>query len=643
MATSDSSPIFPKRIETKKFESVRQDSSSSDSDNRSKRGKKFSSKMVAIAGKLASASRAHGDSPSHVMGGMAPAASSDRRAPQEPNATLVPNTVQVSQQSIPIVPGSNGVLQDEKAKSKKSRKKSTSSSSSSSLSEDLSSSSAQSGHRSNKRKKRSKKSKRASRYCSSSSSSTSNSSYQSDLSSDEDCSSRKKFTLSRDRTKQLLGYLTRSFKTDELKNLRKDYVPKFDSKHFDLKRPKLDRQVRRRIKRVRSYDAARAVAKEKNLANIQFKVLDVFRPLLYAWALICTGEASEEHPLQAAVVCAMKLLGHCFNYLSGQRRSNILKVTDPEYEDVANDEALFNKKEFSHLFGQKFLRNLAKEVAVDNEMERAMGRPGSSHNPSYRTSKRVFKRNGDRGGFSFGHGGPNFKKDASGSSRGGRRLVTSICFNPATSATPFGMLFGGRISNFLNFWRSITADAWVLSAIESGVSLPFLQTPSSGFRHRNLVFGSSTRVCEDEVTVLLMKGAIEEIRELDAKFVSGIFVIPKSNGGYRMIINLKPINKFIKHFHFKMENLALLRDLVQRGDFFTKIDLTDAYLSVPLHKLDRKFLQFSWNSKFYQFRTLCFWAFYRTLGVHKNFKADYSLFKTVRTSVNRLPRRYIDN
>ena len=154
--------------------------------------------------------------------------------------------------------------------------------------------------------------------------------------------------------------------------MRKDYAPKFDSKHFDLKRPKVDRQVRRRIERVRSYIA---VAKEKNLANIKFKVLDVFRPLLYAWALICSGEATEDHPLQAAVVCAMKLLGHCFNYLSGQRRSNILKVTDPEYEDVANDAALFNNKGFSHLFGKSFLRNLAKEVAPIMRWKEQWGAP----------------------------------------------------------------------------------------------------------------------------------------------------------------------------------------------------------------------------------------------------------------------------
>lgn len=292
------------------------------------------------------------------------------------------------------------------------------------------------------REKDPKKLKRPRRYSSFSSSSSSSSSDFSDLSSDVDGSTRKKFTLSKNRTKQLFGFLTKSLKTDELKGLRNDYAPKFDLKHFDFKRPKLERQVKRRLKRVRSYDATRAAAKEKNLANIQFKVVYVFRPLLYAWALICSGEASEEHPLQAAVVCAMKLLGHCFNYLSGQRRFNILKITDPEYEDVANEPDLFNKKEFSQLFRKSFLRNLAKEVAVDNEMEKAMGRPGSSTYSSSRNRKKTYKRNGDRAGFSFSSGGGNFKKDTSGTNRGGRRSVPSICLNSAKSTTYIGIPFG---------------------------------------------------------------------------------------------------------------------------------------------------------------------------------------------------------
>ena len=101
------------------------------------------------------------------------------------------------------------------------------------------------------------------------------------------------------------------------------------------------------------------------------------------------------------------------------------------------------------------------------------------------------------------------------------------------------------------------------------------------------------------------KDAIEEITEADAKFACAIFVIPKANGGVCPLINLKP-NKFIKHMHFKMEGLNLLRDLLRKGDCFVKVDLTVAYLTVPLCNHDRQYVQFEWGGKFYQFKTLCF-------------------------------------
>ena len=365
MASSDSSPIFSRRSEIKKCESgfqENQDSSSSDSDNRSKRGKKCSKQKVLIASKLQSDSRGPGDSPSRVTS-KTPQAFLNERAPEAHKDSIANASQSIGEYFHPSNSnsGQNGVACAEhrnKSKFKKSRKKSISSVSSSSCSESSSSSNAQSCRRTKKRKHKNKKTKRSRRDRSSSSASSSSFSSRSSAisytSSDEESTTRKKFTPSKARTKQLLGFLTKTCKADELKSLQKDYCPKFDCKYFDLKRPKLDRQVKRRLKRVRSYDAARASAKEKNLANIQFKLLDVFRPLLYAWALICSGDASEEHPLMAAVVCSMKLLGHCFNYLSCQRRSNILKVTDPEYEDVANDPALFDKKEFCDLFGKSF-------------------------------------------------------------------------------------------------------------------------------------------------------------------------------------------------------------------------------------------------------------------------------------------------
>ncbi len=128
-----------------------------------------------------------------------------------------------------------------------------------------------------------------------------------------------------------------------------------------------------------------------------------------------------------------------------------------------------------------------------------------------------------------------------------------------------------------------------------------------------------TVICDAEVTSLLSKGAIEKIPFESSCFVSGIFVIPKCSRGFRPIINLKSLNKFLEHLHFKMEGVSVLRGMVRKGDFFTKIDLQDAYLTISIHPYHAKFLQFFWNGSLFQFTCLCFgllsapWSFSKIL------------------------------
>ena len=55
-----------------------------------------------------------------------------------------------------------------------------------------------------------------------------------------------------------------------------------------------------------------------------------------------------------------------------------------------------------------------------------------------------------------------------------------------------------------------------------------------------------------------------------------------------------------------MENLATLKSLINPGDYMINIDLTDVYLSVPIHQESQKFLRFIWQNKAYQFKAMPF-------------------------------------
>ena len=83
-------------------------------------------------------------------------------------------------------------------------------------------------------------------------------------------------------------------------------------------------------------------------------------------------------------------------------------------------------------------------------------------------------------------------------------------------------------------------------------------------------------------------------------------MVPKKDGGWRPIINLKRLNQFLFTTHFKMESILSLRDVLKKDNYMIKVDLKDAYITVPIHAPHRKYLQFLWNGTNYQFKVLPF-------------------------------------
>jgi hypothetical protein len=95
---------------------------------------------------------------------------------------------------------------------------------------------------------------------------------------------------------------------------------------------------------------------------------------------------------------------------------------------------------------------------------------------------------------------------------------------------------------------------------------------------------------------LLAKGAVFLVIDNSWGFVWAYFSVPMPRSrSFRPIINLKPLNQFIRYLHFKMESLDSVRFLVKKGDWFVKLDLKDAYLTIPLHPTHQKFLRFEWR------------------------------------------------
>ena len=148
-----------------------------------------------------------------------------------------------------------------------------------------------------------------------------------------------------------------------------------------------------------------------------------------------------------------------------------------------------------------------------------------------------------------------------------------------------------------------------MSILDKGYHIPFYFDPPTTLRppaERLPSDLSRRQVLEQEVTNLLSKRAIEKVTDNSPGFYSHLFLVKKKNGKYRPIIDLSCLNRFIALEKFKMETTRSIRESILPGEWAVSIDLTDAYLHVPIHHSSRKYLRFLFDGVVYQFRVLPF-------------------------------------
>jgi hypothetical protein len=109
------------------------------------------------------------------------------------------------------------------------------------------------------------------------------------------------------------------------------------------------------------------------------------------------------------------------------------------------------------------------------------------------------------------------------------------------------------------------------------------------------------RILLAEVSALLIKQAISPVYPpFGDGFWSTFFLAPKKTGDWRPILNLKPLNKYVKPLKFRMDTLASVMRCPIKDKWAASLDLKDAYLHVPIHRHDQRWLRFQIQGQTYQ-------------------------------------------
>ena len=153
----------------------------------------------------------------------------------------------------------------------------------------------------------------------------------------------------------------------------------------------------------------------------------------------------------------------------------------------------------------------------------------------------------------------------------------------SSTGKTFNSVFkAGQISQFVYKWKEITHDPWIIHIVQ-GFNLPFNSIPIQLNEPTAYRLSEVEKQAADlEIDKLIQKGVLEQADDLQGQVLSNIFLRPKKDGSFRMILDLTWVNKHIQYQHFKMASLNTATYMIREGCWMASIDLKDAYYSVPI-------------------------------------------------------------
>ena len=151
----------------------------------------------------------------------------------------------------------------------------------------------------------------------------------------------------------------------------------------------------------------------------------------------------------------------------------------------------------------------------------------------------------------------------------------------------------------------------MISTIRKGYAIDFVNCPpgSKGPVSTPVPCLQSKQIALDQaIQALAIKKVVEPVpfSQEGQGFYSTLFLVTKKPEGWRPVLNLKSLNKYVERRGFKLNSVKSVKTTILPGDFGTSLDLKDAYHHISVLPEHRCFLRFLYKGEHWQFRALPF-------------------------------------
>ena len=168
-----------------------------------------------------------------------------------------------------------------------------------------------------------------------------------------------------------------------------------------------------------------------------------------------------------------------------------------------------------------------------------------------------------------------------------------------------------EVRNCISYWKKLEKSNFASKIIEQGLIVPFRSKIKVNSLCKKKIFPRNTSKknklrIRKEVKSLLEQDVIERAPYNIALYENHLFCITKASGKLRVILDMKELNEHIRLPNLKMFRYQYCFQACLVSSYACKIDLSNAFWHISIHKNYRRYFAFSCDNVSYVWKAMPF-------------------------------------